>query len=50
MLQDHQINNPRPQNKTFLTEKNQASYAGFAQSCQYYAGTVTEKTCLLPAF
>jgi len=32
-FKDHQIINPRPQ-KTFLYKKNQASYAGFAQSCR----------------
>jgi len=48
--QDHffkvyQIINPRPQ-KTALTEKMLAGYAGFSQSCRYYAGN-RKNTCLL---
>jgi len=35
--------------KRFLTEKNQASDAGFSQSCRFYAGN-RKKTCLLLAF
>jgi len=35
--------------KRFLTEKNQASYADFAQSCRNYAGN-RKKNWLVPAF
>jgi len=35
--------------KRYLTEKNQASYADFSQSCRNYAGN-RKKPWLLPAF
>jgi len=46
-FKDHQIINPRSQ-KRYLTEKNQASYTGFAQSCRNYAGN--RKNMLITGF
>jgi len=44
---DYQIIN-QDLKKHSLSEKNQASYAGFVQSCRYYA--VTEKNLLITGF
>jgi len=36
-FKDHQIIKPRPQKIRSLTEKKQANYDGFSQSCKHYA-------------
>jgi len=48
-FKDHQINNPRPQKRS-LAEKNQARYAGFAQSCRNYAGNQKKPAYYVRAF